>query len=292
MMAQTSLQRFMKNASLSTSAAKPPRKKPIETKETMTAFFVLNPTPINTPSISNDDTPAVVTSVVRKDVRDKDILVARYGKIYKRKAASPFSTLKLKCAPGLRYCKICDSHKPLADFYTLVKRFVCRKCHYERVYSRLKMKKKTHEKIDQHFLALYSWTVASIHRIWFGYAKLEFDCNTIEDIIVNSDIPWHIRPTPCPIDPSLPMRPRNVAILSSRAFQLLINVWEHTCSRGNYIAFVQRCNLVPRNFDVAFPCTPYQDVDYMRPIIDVAPILINEQEDPISISETVDHLDT
>jgi hypothetical protein len=55
--------------------------------------------------------------------------VARYGKIYKRKAPSPMNCIKLNCAPGLRYCKLCDAHKPLVAFYTAVKRYVCRKCH-------------------------------------------------------------------------------------------------------------------------------------------------------------------
>ena len=85
------------------------------------------------------------------------------------------------------------------------------------------------------------------------------------------------------------MRPRNVAILSSVAYRLLMHVWRHTSSRGIYIAFVQRSNLVPRNFDVAFPTTPYHNPEYLRSIIDVAPILLHEQTDPLIAQETVDH---
>ena len=97
-----------------------------ESNETMRAFFVLTPPPpIPTPIPD----PSVIVKPVKKEVACKEIYVARYGKIYKRKAPSPMNCIKLNCAPGLRYCKLCDTHKPLVAFYTAVKRYVCRKCH-------------------------------------------------------------------------------------------------------------------------------------------------------------------
>jgi hypothetical protein len=45
------------------------------------------------------------------------------------------------------------------------------------------------------------------------------------------------------------------------------------------MSFVQRCNLIPPRFDVAFPCDAYHNKNYLRPIIDVGPILLKEQED-------------
>ena len=100
----------------------------------------------------------------------------------------------------------------------------------------------------------------------------------LQDIIIHAQIPWDVCPMPCPIDPSLPMRPRNVAILSSRSYSLLMRLWRFTCSRGSYMSFVQRCNLIPPRFDVAFPCDAYHNKLYLRPIIDVGPILLKEQE--------------
>jgi hypothetical protein len=137
--------------------------------------------------------------------------------------------------------------------------------------------------------AIQAWFRMRNDHIWFGYTKLRFDSTTIKDIICNAQIPWAIIPCPCPIDPSLPMRPRNVAILSLKAFTLLIKLWQHTFSRAFYIAFVQRCNLVPPRFDVAFPCDPYVNTDYVRPIIDVGPILIAEQLNVITATESSDH---
>ena len=126
-------------------------------------------------------------------------------------------------------------------------------------------------------------------RIWFGYFKVQFDSTTIKDIVTSADIPWELFPCACPIDPSLPMRPRNVAILSRTAYSLLLQIWKHSCSRGVYIAFVQRCNLVPPRFDVAFPLCPYADESYLRPIIDVAPILLEEQTNVALAVQTADH---
>ena len=257
----------------------------------MFSFFVLNET--------NDDKPPDVTAgpmlsssttiavaAKTKIAADRDIYVARYGKIYKRKAPSPVNSIKLICKSGFRYCKLCDEHKPLVAFYTSVKRYVCRKCHKERVFSRFRQRTRQDVRIRW---GVEMWNFASDHRIWFGYSKLEFDHTDLKDIVLNAKIPWEIRPVPCPIDPTLPLRPRNIAILSHGAFHLLFDIWKHSCSRGSYIAFVQRCNLIPRNFDVASPCDPYHNPEYLRPIISVDALLLKEYTDMLMVGETHDH---
>jgi hypothetical protein len=281
-MLENSLTQFLKTD----APTKPPQPDVAsQINKTMHSLFSL--TPITTPFTVNStlSTTGTMPTMVAAASRSREILVARYGKIYKRKACSPMTRLKLPTAPGFQYCRLCDSQKPNSAFYTRVKRFVCRKCHYQRVNTRFKERcAEDHEQA----LSFASWYHASVNRIWFGYPKLQFDSTTIGDIVKYANIPWSLRPIACPIDPSLPMRPRNVAILTRKAYTLLLQMWKHTCSRGGYIAFVQRCNLVPRNFDVAFPCTPYHDSTYMRPIIDVAPILDDEQRDPVSLLETSD----
>ena len=250
----------------------------------MRSFFKLNQIPI--PRYCCTSTNLDVKKPAPDTPKQKDILVARYGKIYKRKAPSAYLGLQFKCTSTTRYCKLCDSQKPLDAFYTAVKRFVCRRCHYLRVksYRYARYKENDFEMRSENI-----WDNCLADRMWFGYAKLNFDLPSIKDIIVGAKIPWELCPRACPIDPSLPMRPRNVAILSCTAYRLLLEVWKHTCSRGAYIGLVQRSNMVPRNFDVAFPCTPFHNPDYLRPIIDVGPILLEEQNNPVSAIETTDH---
>jgi hypothetical protein len=287
-MSETSLQKFMKTfAATQQSGAKANNCSNAHgVNETMGAFFSVNP--ISAPFAASTTASAACPAVVAKPktTGDKEIFVARYGKIYKRKAPSPLNCIKLNCAPGLRYCKLCDTHKPLVAFYTSVKRYVCRKCHKNRVSVRLKervLADRTAAKTND------IWFRLSAARIWFGYPKIQFDSTTIRDIIENAQIPWEINPKACPIDPALPMRPRNVAVLSGKAFEVLIQLWKHTCSRANFIAFVQKCNMVPPRFDVAFPCDAFHDVNYVRPIIDIAPILKQELTDPHSMVDSGDH---
>jgi len=272
-------------------------KKISEINETMAAFFMLTPPP--PPKAARE--PIVETVVTaKKEVACREIYVARYGKIYKRKAPSPTNCIKLNCAPGLRYCKLCDAHKPLVAFYTAVKRYVCRKCHKVlapstsiiKIIKKLKIlanplaKDRVGKRLKERIAAditegktTDTWFRMSNARIWFGIPKIQFDSTTIKDIIKHASIPWNICPMPCPIDPSLPMRPRNVAILSARSYNMLMRLWKHTCSRGTYVSFVQRSNLIPPRFDVAFPCDAYHNKLYLRPIIDVGPMLLKEQED-------------
>ena len=287
--AETSLQKFMKaytpSKNKNTLAISKGGKQADEVNETMGSFFLINPITLM-PTTLPSSTP-VTALHQKKGMPDREIFVARYGKIYKRKAPSPVNSIKLNSPPGCRYCKLCDAHKPLVAFYTATQRYVCRKCHKERVAKRIKERTEA-DRAEKG--SIQAWCVICADRYWFGYPKIKFDSTTIKDIIVQANIPWDIHPRACPIDPSIPMRPRNVAIVSKRAYVLLLEIWRHTSSRGVYIAMVQRCNLVPPRFDVAFPCDPYTDPDYVRPIIDVQPILAMEQTDVKAAVETADHM--
>ena len=301
---ETSLQRFMAQATAATSYKKPPRPRPVqstEANETMLSYFsltavavdkkiktpkIVEPPALIMPPISIPPIAATSAAVVAKPKGDREIFVARYGKIYKRKAPSPVNSIKLNSPPGFRYCKLCDTHKPLSAFYTAVKRFVCRKCHKDRVLLRV-AERIAEDPITGYCLAM--WMRLGGLRAWFGYPKLQFDCTTMKDIVCHAQIPWFMKPMPCPIDPALPMRPRNVAFITKNAFYVLMKIWRHTSSRANYIAFVQRCNLVPPKFDVAFPCDAYHDPTYVRPIIDIGPIILEEQSNTLTSVETVDH---
>jgi hypothetical protein len=290
-MAETAIDSFMKKAAATATTATTMLDLVCPVNDDMRSFFKLlrvPPSPFCTkkppieaaPSTSNDDT------TTNNNNAGNIIHVARYGKIYKRKASSSVQGLKFKCTATTRYCKLCDAHKPLDAFYTSSKRFVCKRCHYERVNS---YRYARYLENDDELRAETVWDNCLSSRIWFGYEKLRFDLTSIKDIIVGAKIPWELRPHACPIDPSLPMRPRNVAILSYTAYSLLLKVWKHTCSRGTYIGLVQRSNMVPRNFDIAFPSTPFHNPDYLRPIIDVGPILLEEQSNAVTAMETIDH---
>jgi len=287
-MAETSLQKFMKAfpSQHRAPSSAPPSTAP-NNNEVMGSFFLINP--ITMPFANQTPTPSITTTVkaaAPKVLPDREIYVARYGKIYKRKAPSPMNGIKMNSPPGCQYCKLCDTHKPMVAFYTATKRYVCRSCHANRVARRLK--ERLRESVAER-RSMDAWTRLCFDRIWFGYTKLQFDSTTIKDIITSADIPWELCPCACPIDPSLPMRPRNVAILSRTAYQLVLQLWKHSCSRGIYIMFVQRCNLVPPRFDVAFPSHPYGDEAYVRPLIDVAPILLEEQTNVVVAVQTADH---
>ena len=85
------------------------------------SFFTQNPINVLHPSIAQPN-------------ETKEISVARYGRIYKRKSnSSCIAYMPTPCQPGFRFCKICNCSLPLEAFYTRIKRYVCRRHHYERV---------------------------------------------------------------------------------------------------------------------------------------------------------------
>ena len=74
------------------------------------------------------------------------------------------------------------------------------------------------------------------------------------------------RPIPCPIDPTRAMWPSNIAILSRHAFDMAILLYQMSNSRALFVAAVQRCNLLPRNFDVSRLDNPWHDPDFARKV--------------------------
>ena len=232
---------------------------------TMASFFT------HLPLISSDKDAE--TSQMNNEVWS----VARYGRIYKRKAHSKVGYSHIVCPPGHRYCKECRKPMPIEKFYTNVKRYICRHHHYMRVNKRFRERVLTS---DYEKMAEIAWL--DLFRLcpMIGYAKADYDRHDIKDLVVNIKIPLSISPRAVPIDPSIPMRPRNVAIVSSVNMALLLKIYMLTCSRAQYILLVQACNLLPLNADAGMPWAPYANKDYIRQDIDVGPILLQESKMP------------
>jgi hypothetical protein len=234
--------------------------------------------------------PSLSLPIPRKIGEDREICVARFGKIYKRKAPSSIGYLVKACPPGYRFCKFCNDSLPLSSFYTNVKRYVCKRHHYLRVSKTLKLKRMN--KPGKQYSEIL-WERLSCYRYHFGYDKLRYDASDIKDLIDKSQISMVISPMIIPIDPQLPMRPRNVAIVSSRAFGFAMKLFGFTCSRALFIAFVQKSNLLPPNFDVARPDDPYHDPTYIRKDYDLSRIFdeetlsqtVNEHQDRVILEE-------
>ena len=205
--------------------------------------------------------------------------VARYGRIYKRKAPnhSKAEHSKIPCPPGHRVCKICQKALPLEAFYSNVKRYVCKFHHYQMVYKRTQVR---FAQCNFEKYAMQAWVDLFYLCPMLGYAKVEYDRHDIKDILINTKIPMQIGPRIVPIDPTLPLRPRNLAVLSVANMHLLVKIYSQSCSVAQYILFVQCCNLVPENADVGYPSDPYQDPQYKREDIDVIPLLEKERTMP------------
>jgi hypothetical protein len=203
--------------------------------------------------------------------------VARYGRIYKRKAASKVGFAHIQCPPGHRYCKECEKPMPLDKFYVNAKRYICKRHHYLRVNKRFKERVLSS---DYEKMAEIAWL--DLYRIspMLGYAKVDYDRHDIKDLVINTKIPLSVLPRAVPIDPSIPMRPRNVAIVSSANMALLLKIYVMTCSKAQYILLVQSCNLLPENADAGVPWAPFHNPDYIRKDIDVIPILEKESTMP------------
>jgi hypothetical protein len=193
--------------------------------------------------------------------------VARYGRIYKRKAPSKVGYAHIPCPPGHRYCK----------FYANVKRYICRHHHYLRVNKRFRERVLTS---DFEKMAEIAWL--DLFRVCpiLGYAKADYDRHDIKDLVINTKIPLSVSPRAVPIDPSIPMRPRNVAIVSSANMSLLLKIYVMTCSRAQYILLVQSVNLLPTNADAGTPWDPFHNPNYVRQDMDVKPILDLENSRP------------
>jgi hypothetical protein len=200
-------------------------------------------------------------------------LVARYGRIYKRKAPDRVREKdcgQLKTAPGMRLCRMCKCLQPLDKFYSNVKRFVCKKHHYERVLLRkeIRFKACSFEK-----LAYDAWRALFKICPLLGYAHVNYDRHDIMDLLMKTHIPPHCRPRVLPIDPRAPLRPRNVAIVTEATFKLAKQLLKCTLSTAQFILLVQSCNLLPENADAGKPWAPFENPAYRRVDMDVVPIL-------------------
>jgi hypothetical protein len=248
---------------------------------TMASFFA--PMPIISAITTADENNNNTSSSTAQQVTDlsgkpSDVrYIARYGRIYKRKAPSRVGYAHITCPPGHRYCKECQKPMPLDKFYTNVKRYICKRHHYLRVNKRFRERVLTS---DYEKMAENAWLDLFRFCPLIGYAKAEYDRHDIKDLVINTKIPLSIVPRAVPIDPSIPMRPRNVAIISSANMALLIKLSTITCSRAQYILLVQSCNLLPTNADAGIPWAPFQNPNYERQDINVIPILEKENQKP------------
>lgn len=227
---------------------------------------------VNAGAITVDSSKPVLTN------KNNDVwFVARYGRIYKRKAHSKVGYAHIPCPPGHRYCKECQKPMPLDKFYSNVKRYICRHHHYLRVNKRFRERVMTS---DFEKMAEMAWL--DLFRLCplLGYAKTEYDRHDIKDLVINTKIPLSVLPRAMPIDPSIPLRPRNVAIVTSANMSLLVKIYTMTCSRAQYILLVQSLNLIPPNADAGVPWAPFHNPNYIREDIDVVPILEMEKKMP------------
>jgi hypothetical protein len=261
-----------------------PKKSKINT--TMASFFAPLPVITSVPEENvNNNAMMVIASnnnntqqAVLNAKNDNNVWhVARYGRIYKRKAHSKVGYSHIPCPPGYRYCKECQKPMPLDKFYTNVKRYICRHHHYLRVNKRFRERVMTS---DFEKMAEIAWLDLFRFCPMLGYAKAEYDRHDIKDLVINTKIPLSVAPRAIPIDPSIPMRPRNVAIVSSANMNILVKVFVMTCSRAQYILMVQSCNLLPTNADAGVPWAPFHNPEYIRQDIDVIPILEKEKSMP------------
>jgi len=213
----------------------------------------------------------------------RELTVARFGRIYKRKAPSKMGYLCIQPMEGYRFCKFCNANLPLTAFYATTKRYVCRRHHYKRVIENVIKRKKE----DPYWiLAKTAWLKINSKRFYYGYDKIRYDIGDVRNIFLalKDIIPiYDILPVCVPIDCNQPMRvANNVAVISSRAFYFLIKLYAFVPYRSIYIAFVQRMNLAPRNFDVGCPMNPFHDPNFCRVDINVADIFAEEQKrDPV-----------
>jgi len=219
---------------------------------------------------------------------ERVIQVARYGRIYKRKAPNGIGPRAecFKAPPGKRFCKMCGGFLPLDAFYTSVKRFVCRYHHHWRVRQTQIRRKEPKEKL---------WVYLTKRLQWMGYEHVSFDVIDMDSIVKHASIPAFLKPVIVPIDPSRPMRPRNVAVVSSYTYQIIFQTFQVTLSRALYVTSVQRSNLLPPNFDTGWPDDPWHDPAYRRCDLDAGELFASENNakdangNQIWPPETVDH---
>jgi len=245
------------------------------------SFFSLKPSMIHVPILTElktlkleDEKMDHSESLVDQGVL-KEMKIARFGRIYKRKKPSKLGYQCLQKIDGYQFCKFCNANLPLSAFYVSCKRYVCRRHHYLRVRRRFLERAKEEDVL---MLAYHNWHLLNGHRFWMGYDKLRYDLGDMRNIFQNlaSVLPLHdIKPCLIPIDFGVPMRPRNIAAVSNEASRFVLKFLTFLPSRAFYVALVQHLNLIPPNFDVGMPENPWHDPTYKRTDIDV-PALFEE----------------
>jgi hypothetical protein len=223
--------------------------------------------PINTPIDPN-----------LKLTSQRTLTVARFGRIYKRKMPSKWlGFIPPVCQPGQRFCRVCNGSQPISAFYTNVKRYICKRHHYERVSVRFKARMRpAHAAPERN--AEHAWFNLNTFSKILGYKKLCYDRHDIMDLIRNTKIPLELQPRAIPIDPRIPMRPRNVAIIRHVDFSMIKAVYEIVCSQTVFTLMVQAFNLLPPNADAGRPWNPFHDPSYIRQDCNAATILGEESQ--------------
>jgi hypothetical protein len=116
-----------------------------ESNSLMESLFSVNPAVTEGDKVAAHAPPSTLAPgphiqlskpILQKEGEKKEICVARFGKIYKRKATSNIGYLARKCSPGYRFCKLCNETLPVSAFHVNVKRYVCKRHHYMMVKKR------------------------------------------------------------------------------------------------------------------------------------------------------------
>jgi hypothetical protein len=214
------------------------------------------------------------------------IQVARYGRIYKRKNNAQHPRNFYSRAPeGTRFCRFCKGFLPLCAFYTHIRRYVCKRHHAERKYATETIRI-TADIVTDVLVAMLDELQNSADILGYPYGT--FSEQDIRSLMIHTGIPFSMSVRIMPIDPSIPMRPRNVAIVGTQTCKLIMKCYSHMCSPALYIASVQRCNLIPRNMDPLWPQNPLHDPDYRRVDIDTGPLLLAELQGGDATLDCVD----
>lgn len=215
----------------------------------------------------------------RARAMEREIQVARYNRIYKRKAPSwNMGFAPPVCPPGFQFCKVCNANKPIAEFYTNVKRYMCRRHHYERTQERFRQRvREDADNAVRRRKAFKMWfSTKEFLQDYLGRHKVEYERFDMIDLLVMADLPVNIGARLVPIDPDLPLLPRNTAVLSGRDFSVCMDIVDRTCSKAMYVWYVQTCNILPPNADPGRPDHPFWNPDYKRQDIDVIKLMQEE----------------
>ena len=172
---------------------------------------------------------------------------------------------------------MCKDFKPLDAFYTRVKRYVCRRHHWLRIKATIEKRTEVMGK-QKRMHSEHAWESLKAACSVLGYDRQHIDKTDIRLLIKHAKLPLELNPIVCPIDPHKDMWPDNIAVLSRPTFDLLITMYQFVNSRALFVGLVQRCNLLPRNFDVSRPDNPWHDPNFIRKDSDAGHLLLAEEQ--------------